>query len=55
MATQLDQILAHTLLQVKARKAVADYGQLERQALAHTPRGFTAALRTVAIDRKSVV
>jgi indole-3-glycerol phosphate synthase len=46
MPTQLDQILAHTLLQVKARKAVADYGQLERQAAAHTPRGFTTALRT---------
>ena len=32
MSTQLDQILAHTLLQVNARKAVADYGLLERKA-----------------------
>jgi indole-3-glycerol phosphate synthase len=48
MPTQLDQILAHTLLQVKARKAAADYRLLERQAAAHTPRGFTAALRSAA-------
>jgi indole-3-glycerol phosphate synthase len=45
MPTQLEQILAHTLLQVKARKAVADFGLLERKATAHTPRGFTQALR----------
>ena len=45
MSTQLEQILAHTLLQVKARKAVADFGLLERKATAHTPRGFTQALR----------
>src|SRR5436305_8985074 len=32
MSTQLDQILAHTLLQVKARKVVADFGLLERKA-----------------------
>src|ERR1700727_2198649 len=55
MPTQLDQILAHTLLQVKARKAVADYVQLERQALAHTPRGFTAALRTAAITGPAII
>ena len=45
MPTQLDQILAHTLLQVRARKTVADIGKLERQAAAHTPRGFRAGLQ----------
>jgi len=55
MPTQLDQILAHTLLQVKARKAVADYGQLERDAVAHTPRGFTAALRTAAATGPAII
>lgn len=48
MPTQLDQILAHTLLQVNARKAVADYADLERRASLHTPRGFTAALRAAS-------
>src|SRR5215469_11549975 len=47
MPTQLDQILAHTLLQVKARKAAADIAALERKAALHTPRGFTARLREV--------
>jgi indole-3-glycerol phosphate synthase len=55
MATQLDQILAHTLLQVKARKASADFNQLERQALAHTPRGFTAALRMASANGPAVI
>jgi indole-3-glycerol phosphate synthase len=55
MPTQLDQILAHTLLQVKARKAVADYGLLERKAGAHTPRGFTEGLRSAAADGPAVI
>jgi indole-3-glycerol phosphate synthase len=55
MSTQLDQILAHTLLQVKARKAVADYSLLERSAGAHTPRGFTAALRASAANGPAVI
>ena len=55
MPTQLDQILAHTLLQVKARKAVADYALLERQAATHTPRGFTAALRTAAANGPAII
>jgi indole-3-glycerol phosphate synthase len=55
MPTQLDQILAHTLLQVKARKAVADYGLLERQATAHTPRGFTAGLRAAASTGPAII
>jgi indole-3-glycerol phosphate synthase len=55
MPTQLDQILAHTLLQVKARKAVADHSQLERLASAHTPRGFTSALRTTAATGPAII
>jgi indole-3-glycerol phosphate synthase len=55
MATRLDQILAHTLLQVDARKASADYGLLERSAAAHTPRGFTAGLRAVAASGLAVI
>jgi indole-3-glycerol phosphate synthase len=55
MSTQLDQILAHTLLQVKARKAVADYGLLERKAGAHTPRGFIAGLRAAAVQGPAVI
>ena len=55
MPTQLDQILAHTLLQVKARKAVADYGSLERQATAHRPRGFAAGLRAAAASGPAII
>ena len=55
MATQLDQILAHTLLQVKARKSVADYGLLERKASAHTPRGFAAGLKAVASANPAII
>lgn len=47
MATQLDRIMARTVVAVERRKAAADVGALERLAAAHTPRGFTAALRTV--------
>jgi indole-3-glycerol phosphate synthase len=45
MSTQLEQILAHTQLEVTERRAVADTALLERNAAAHTPRGFEAALR----------
>jgi indole-3-glycerol phosphate synthase len=55
MPTQLDQILAHTLLQVNARKAAADYGLLERKAAAHTPRGFATGLRSVASTGPAVI
>jgi indole-3-glycerol phosphate synthase len=55
MATQLDQILAHTLLEVNARKQAADYGLLERKATAHTPRGFVAGLRAAALDRPAII
>jgi indole-3-glycerol phosphate synthase len=55
MSTQLDQILAHTLLQVKARKLVADTSLLERQAADHTPRGFAEALRTKAQTGPAII
>jgi indole-3-glycerol phosphate synthase len=55
MPTQLDQILAHTLLQVKARKASADIPLLERKAAAHTPRGFFRALRTAAQTGPAII
>jgi len=48
MATQLEKILAHTRLEVRDRRAVADTALLERQAAAHRPRGFEAALRKAA-------
>ncbi len=55
MSTQLDQILAHTLLQVNARRATADYGLLERRAAAHTPRGFTSGLRAAATSGPAII
>ncbi len=55
MPTQLDQILAHTRLQVESRKASADYGLLEREAAAHTPRGLIAALRAAAVDGPAII
>jgi len=45
MPTKLEEILAHTLLEVLDRKAAADIPALERRAAAHQPRGFAAALR----------
>jgi indole-3-glycerol phosphate synthase len=55
MPTQLDQILAHTMLEVQSRKAVADYGLLERRAAEHAPRGFTAGLRAAAVNGPAIV
>jgi indole-3-glycerol phosphate synthase len=55
MPTQLDQILAHTLLQVKAREVVADYAALERKAANHTPRGFAARLREVGRTGPAII
>ena len=55
MPTQLDRILAHTLLQVNDRKAVADVRLLERKAAAYTPRGFTKALRNAARTGPAVI
>lgn len=45
LSTHLQKILAHTALVVAERKATADLAALQRQALAHTPRGFAAALK----------
>src|SRR5215469_3526653 len=55
MPTQLDQILTHTLLQVKARKATADMAALDRKAALHTPRGFTDRLREVGRKGPAVI
>jgi indole-3-glycerol phosphate synthase len=55
MATKLDEILADTRLQVNARKATADYAALERRAAAHTPRGFAARLRAVAVGGPAII
>jgi indole-3-glycerol phosphate synthase len=50
LSTHLQKILAHTALVVAERKATADLAVLERQALAHTPRGFAAALKRQRTD-----
>lgn len=55
MPTQLDQILAHTLLEVTRRKATADLPDLERRAAAHTPRGFAANLRRVGQTGPAII
>jgi indole-3-glycerol phosphate synthase len=44
----LPEILAHTRQLVAARKAAQDAAVLEREAAAHTPRGFARALRAKA-------
>src|SRR5450432_3871966 len=55
MSTQLDRILAHTLLEVRARRATADVALLERQAAAHLPRGFEAALRKASASGPAII
>jgi indole-3-glycerol phosphate synthase len=55
MSTQLEGILAHTRLQVDARRASADAVRLERAAAAHRPRGFEAALRRRAELRPAII
>ncbi len=55
MPTQLDQILAHTLLEVTERKATANLPLLERRAVEHRPRGFRAALERVAAVGPAVI
>ena len=55
MLTQLERILAHTLIEVKERRSVADIALLERTAAAHQPRGFEAALRKVALTGPAVI
>src|ERR1700678_2738870 len=55
MSTQLERILAHTLLEVRDRRATADLALLERMAAAHRPRGFEAALRKTAASGPAVI
>ena len=55
MATKLTQILAHTLLEVEARRRAADYERLEELAAEHVPRGFAAGLRRVAETGPAVI
>jgi indole-3-glycerol phosphate synthase len=55
MPTQLERILAHTRQELAARRAATDLAQLERQAAAHKPRGFEAALRGAAKNGPAVI
>ncbi len=55
MATQLDQILAHTAMQVEERKAAAHLPALEQAAAAHRPRGFRASLERVAAQEPAII
>ena len=55
MPSQLDRILAHTLIEVERRKAAADLPEMERRAAAHRPRGFAAHLRETAQSRPAVI
>jgi indole-3-glycerol phosphate synthase len=55
MLTTLDQIMAHTLMQVVARKEAANTPRLERYAAAHNPRGFIANLRKVATQGPAII
>jgi len=55
MSTQLQRILAHTLIEVAERKANGDIASLERRAAAHRPRGFELALRRFAKSGPAVI
>ncbi|MGA2437984.1 MAG: indole-3-glycerol phosphate synthase TrpC [Acidobacteriaceae bacterium] len=55
MSTQLERILAHTLLEVTGRRVAADIPLLERRAAAHTPRGFETALRRAAASGPAII
>jgi len=55
VATTLEQILARTAEDLKARKTAANAGQLERKAAARKPRGFIAGLRAAAATRPAVI
>lgn len=52
---KLHEILANTQAEVASRIHAADLAQLERQALAHTPRGFLANLRRVASTGPAII
>jgi len=55
MSISLEAILAHTLVEVSARRASADLPVLERAAAAHSPRGFEAALRRAAATGPAII
>jgi indole-3-glycerol phosphate synthase len=55
MSTYLDQIMSRTLLSVYDRKAATTTTTLERRAVAHIPRGFTASLRKAAKAGPAVI
>jgi indole-3-glycerol phosphate synthase len=55
MPTQLEQILAHTQLEVTERRAAADLALLEKRAAEHSPRGFEAALRKTAASGPAII
>ena len=55
MSTQLEIIMAHTLLAVDRRRAEADVQDLARRAAAHQPRGFAAGLRRVSMEGPAVI
>jgi len=55
MSTTLEAILAHTLVEVSARRAAADVAALEREAAAHQPRGFEAAMRRAAETGPAII
>ena len=55
MATQLEIIMAQTLLALNRRKAAANLPELERHATAHQPRGFAAGLRRIAADGPAII
>jgi indole-3-glycerol phosphate synthase len=53
--TQLDAILATTRTAVAAAKERVPVSQLERPAALHTPRGWAAALRRIAVEKPAVI
>lgn len=55
MAANLDTILAATRRRVSQEKKEANLKGLERRAQAHNPRGFRAALETVAQDDFAII
>jgi indole-3-glycerol phosphate synthase len=55
MSTHLDTILAATRATVAASKARVPLSDLEKQASAHRPRGWTAALRRQATQGPAVI
>ncbi len=55
MPTQLDQILAHTLIEVTRRKSEADLALLKQKAAAHVPRGFESALRQRSLREPAII